>query len=169
MTPRFVIEALSARHDRAGFSCGVEAIDRYLQVQASQDMRRRISNCFVAVPEDASGVAGYYTLAASSIPLGEIPPALSRKLPRYPLLPAVLIGRLAVDGRFAGRSLGSALLYDAIARSARADPAVFALIVDAKDETAANFYRHFGFQTFAGRPMSLYLPTATGAKLIAER
>ena len=168
MSARFVIEPLSARHDRTNFTCGIEALDRYLQLRANQDMKRRVSNCFVAVPEGGSGIAGYYTLAASGIPLGEIPPALARKLPRYPLLPAVLVGRLAVDRHFAGQSLGATLLYDAIARSARADPAIYALIVDAKDENAASFYRHYGFQTFAGRPMSFYLTMATGAKLISE-
>jgi GNAT superfamily N-acetyltransferase len=168
VTDRFVVEPLSGRHERSPFDCGVIELDRYLKQQASQDMRRRISNCFVAVRDGENEVAGYYTLAASGIPLAECPPALARKLPRYPLLPAVLIGRLAVDTRSAGRSLGSALLYDAIKRCAGTDSAVFALIVDAKDEKAANFYRHFGFQAFADRPLSLHLPMATATKLMAE-
>lgn len=164
MTDRFVIEPLSSQHERTAFSCGTEALDGYLHAQANQDIRRHISNCFVAVPEGTNIVAGYYTLAASSIPVAEIPPELSRKLPRYPVLPAALIGRLAVDRRFASQSLGSALLYDAIARTLRADPAVFALIVDAKDEIAGNFYMRFGFRPFASRPLSFFLPTATAAK-----
>lgn len=166
MTIGFTIEPLSARHDRAGFACGVEALDRYLQTQVNQDIRRHISNCFVAVPRTASNVAGYYTLAASSIPVGDIPPELSRKLPRYPVLPAVLIGRLAVDRKFAGQSLGSALLYDVVVRTLRADPAAYAIIVDAKDEAAANFYARFGFESFAGRPLRLFLPLATASKLL---
>ncbi|MBI3759695.1 MAG: GNAT family N-acetyltransferase [Deltaproteobacteria bacterium] len=168
MTDQFVIEPLSSRHGRAAFSCGVEPLDRYLQTQANQDIRRHISNCFVAVPEGVNGVAGYYTMAASSIPVGEIPPELSRKLPRYPVLPAVLIGRFAVDRRFTGQSLGSALLYDVIARTLRADPAVFALIVDAKDEIAGNYYMRFGFRPFASRPLSFFLPMGTAAKLIEK-
>lgn len=168
MTGPFVIEPLSARHDRAAFSCEIGALVEYLQTQAGQDIRRRISNCFVAVPEGETNVAGYYTLAATSIPLTEIPAELARKLPRYPVIPAVLIGRLAVDRHFAGHGLGSALLYDAIIRSLRADPAVYALIVDAKNERAAKFYRRFGFRPFAGKPLGLFLPMATAEKLIEK-
>jgi ribosomal protein S18 acetylase RimI-like enzyme len=162
----FVIEPLSSKHDRGQFACGIEPLDRYLQTQAGQDIRRRISNCFVAVPDDAKVIAGYYTLAAASIPIDDLPAELSRKLPRYPVLPAALIGRLAVDRNYLRRSLGSALLYDGIIRTMRADPAIFTLIVDAKDEIAANFYKRFGFQPFASRPLSFFLPIATAAKLI---
>lgn len=168
MTDAFAIELLAGRHDRSAFSCGVEALDGYLRTQATQDIRRHVSNCFVAVPEGTNGIAGYYTLAASSIPVTDIPSELSRKLPRYPVLPAILIGRLAVDRRFARRSLGSALLYDAIARALRADAAGFALLVDAKDEAAANFYKRFGFRALASRPLSSFLPMATAAKLTSE-
>jgi ribosomal protein S18 acetylase RimI-like enzyme len=168
VTVSFVIEPLSSKHDRARFACGVEPLDRYLQTQAGQDIRRRISNCFVAVPEEASTIAGYYTLAGSSIPIGDLPAELSRRLPRYPVLPAALIGRLAVDRRYMRKSLGPALLYDAIGRAMRADPAVFALIVDAKDETAADYYKRFGFQPFASRTRSLFLPLTTAVKLITK-
>jgi ribosomal protein S18 acetylase RimI-like enzyme len=165
LTAKFLIEPLSSGHDRRRFACGVDALNRYLQMQAGQDIRRRISNCFVAVPEGTSIIAGYYTLAAGSIPVGDVPAELSRKLPRYPVLPAALVGRLAVDREYAGRSLGSALLYDALSCAMRAEPAIFALVVDAKDENVANFYRHFGFQVFASRKLSLFLPIATAAKL----
>lgn len=168
MTDSFIIEPLSSRHDRAAFTCGIEPLDRYLQTQVNQDIRRRISNCFVAVPVGGKSVAGFYTLSASSIPLTEVPTELSGRLPRYPLLPAALVGRLAVDRQFIRRSLGSALLYDAISRTMRADPAIFALVVDAKDEIAANYYKRFGFQPFASRPLSFFLPLATAAKLIAK-
>ncbi len=165
---QFVIEPLSARHERAAFSCGIEPLDRYLRTQANQDIRRHIANCFVAVPERGKSVAGYYTLAASSILIGEVPPEMARRLPRYPLIPTVLIGRLAVDRQFARQSLGSALLYDAVARTMRADPAVFAVVVDAKDEIAGNFYTRFGFRPLASRPLSFFLPVATAAKLIEK-
>jgi GNAT superfamily N-acetyltransferase len=95
--------------------------------------------------------------------VAEIPAELSRRLPRYPLLPAVLIGRLAVDRQFMRRSFGSALLYDAVSRAWRADPAVYTLVVGAKDELAADFDRRFGFQAFAGTPPTLFLPLATAA------
>ena len=169
MTAPFVLKPLSADHDRTSFSCGVDALDRYLQHHAGQDIRRRISNCFVATPQDSPAViAGYYTLAAASIPVTDLPEATAKRLPRYPVLPAVLIGRLAVDEQYRGRSLGAALLFDAIQRTLAADPAAFAVIVDAKDKRAAAFYQHFGFQPFSSRPASLFLPLATAAKLFSD-
>lgn len=160
MTQSFRIEALASTHDRLNFSSGVEPLDRYLRELASQDIKRRVSNCFVAL-DDAGAIAGYYTFAATSLPLTELSPEETRRLPRYALLPAGLIGRLAVDRRFQRRRLGGALIMDAAARSARADPAIFALIVDAKDDAAVAFYQHLQFRRFASRPQSLFLPLAT--------
>jgi ribosomal protein S18 acetylase RimI-like enzyme len=129
----------------------VDALDRYLRAQAGQDMRRRIANCFVAAPLDTTSVAGYYTLSAASIPVVDLPEDVSRRLPRYPVIPAALIGRLAVDRQYRRRGLGAALLFDALERAIRADAAVFAVIVDAKDETAPAFYARYGFRRFASR------------------
>lgn len=129
-------------------------------------MRRRVSNCFVAVVQGSAAIAGYYTLAASSLQLAEIAANDAKKLPRYPIVPAALVGRLAVDRRFAGAGLGSTLLADAMMRAARADPAVYALVVDAKDDTALAFYRHLGFTPFETRAMSLYLSIAGARKVI---
>lgn len=166
MTASFIIRSLAPEHDRQAFSCGVDALDRYMQNQAGQDVRRRISNCFIASPAEGAVIAGYYTLAATSIPVLDLPEAETKRLPRYPVLPAALIGRLAVDRRYRGRDLGAALLFDAIQRAVRAEAAVFTMVVDAKDEGAAAFYRHFGFTPFASRPMSLFLPIATAMKLL---
>ncbi|HEY5209158.1 MAG TPA: GNAT family N-acetyltransferase [Stellaceae bacterium] len=165
MTAPFVIMPLSPNHDRLAFSCGVAALDAYLHRQAGQDVRRRVANCFVAILPDARLIAGYYTLSAASIPVTDLPPALAHRLPRYPIVPTALVGRLAVDRQYAKRGLGGALLFDALERAANADPAIFALVVDAKDAHAADFYRHFGFQPFASRPMSFFLALATAAKL----
>jgi ribosomal protein S18 acetylase RimI-like enzyme len=164
----FVIAPLAAAQDRQTFSCGAEPLDRYLRTQATQDVRRHIANCFVASPLQSNAVAGYYTLSAASIPMTGLPAEQARKLPRYPVLPAALIGRLAVDRRHQGRQLGAALLFDAIARTIRADAAVFALVVDAKDEAAARFYRHHGFEAFSGRAARMFLPVAT-ARRVVER
>jgi len=166
VTATFSISSLSSEHDRLAFSCGVDALDRYLQMQASQDMRRHISNCFVASPTGTTVIAGYYTLAAASIPVVDLPEDVTKRLPRYPVLPAALIGRLAVDQNYRNRALGGALLFDAIERAMRAEPAVFAVIVDAKDEDAAAFYRHFGFKSLDSRPLGLFLPAATAMKLM---
>ena len=105
-------------------------------------------------------IAGYYTLAASSIRLAELPKAVSKKLPRYPSVPAVRMGRLAVDGHFKGRGLGGALLADALERTARAEIAACALVVDAKDEMAKQFYFHHGFMALPEAPLTLFLPLA---------
>ena len=141
-------------------------LDRYFQTQVSQDIRRRLTNCFVAT--DPTGlVAGFYTLAATSIPMTDLPEAEAKRLPRYPLVPAGLIGRLAVSSARHGQGLGAALIIDAIGRTLRADPAIFALVVDAKDEYAVRFYVHLGFQRFSGREMTLFLPLAAAAKALA--
>jgi len=163
LTEEFTFEPLSPAHDRAGFSCAVAALDRYFRELATQDIRRRVSNCFVAL-DRAGKVAGYYTFAATSLPLPELTPEQARRLPRYSALPACLIGRLAVDQAFRGRGLGSALIVDAIGRAMRAEPAIFALIVDAKDEVALGFYEHLGFHRFVSRPMTLYLPITEAAR-----
>lgn len=162
----YLIEALSGDHDRAAFSCGVAALDRYLMSQASQDVRRRVAACYVAIDRDSTGIAGYYTIATSSLPLTEIAADTAKRLPRYPLVPAVRIGRLAVAECHRGKGLGAALLIDGIARTLRAEIPAFAVVVDAKDASAIAFYRHHGFLAFASAPMSLYLPLATAARAL---
>lgn len=165
MADGFRVEPLTAAHDKSGFCCGVAVLDRYIRELATQDIRRQISNCFVAC--DAAGaIAAYYTFAAASFPMPDLPPEDAKRLPRYALLPAGLIGRLAVDQRFRGRRLGNALVIDAARRAAGADPAVYALVVDAKDEPAALFYEHLGFRRFVSRPMSLFLPVATAMRAV---
>jgi ribosomal protein S18 acetylase RimI-like enzyme len=164
VTGRFRIEVLAPEHERAGFTCGSDALDRYLREQATQDMRRRTSVCYVAIDEQSSAVGGYYTLAASSVPLTDLAEPLAKKLPRYPLIPVVRIGRLAVSIAFQGRQLGAALLWDAGVRAMRSGMGVFALVVDAKDEAAAAFYRHHGFNLLGSHPLTFVLPIATLAK-----
>lgn len=164
MTFPFAIEPLANHHDRASFSSGVEALDRYLVAQATQDMRRRIAGCYVAIETATKQIAGYYTIAATSMPLSDVSAKLAKKLHRYPLVPSIRLGRLAVALAHQGKGLGAALLIDAIERSLRSDIVAFAVVVDAKDETAAKFYRHHGFEAFASVPMSLYLPLAEAAR-----
>lgn len=141
----FRLEVLRAEHDRKAFSCGVEPLDRYFSEQATQDIRRRVSACYVAIDEATSAIAGYYTLAAGGVPLDEMPSQLAKRLPRYASVPVVRMGRLAVDQHYRGKKLGAALLWDAVLRATRSEIAAFALVVDAKDTTAADFYRHHGF------------------------
>ncbi len=161
MTGSFLIEPLGPGHDRASFTSGVDALDRYLREQATQDVRRHVTACYVAVESPGARIAGYYTLAAGGIPLTDLPEPLARRVPRYPSVPVVRMGRLAVDQAYRGRKLGSALLWDAGTRALRSEIAAFALVVDAKDEQAAAFYRHHGFVAFGSQPRQLVLPLAT--------
>ncbi len=155
-------------HDRKLFDSGSNPLDRYLREQVSQDIRRRVAACFVAVTDDQR-VAGYYTLASASAPLGDLPEDTARKLPRYPTVPAVRMGRLAVERAFKGKGLGGALLADALQRASQSEIAAFALIVDAKDEGAAAFYRHHGFVAFPSATLRLFLPLAGVTALTGER
>jgi predicted N-acetyltransferase YhbS len=89
-----------------------------------------------------------------------MPVRLAKRLPRYPAVPVARLGRLAVAGAYHGRKLGSALLWDAVQRASRSEVAVYALVVDAKDEVAESFYPHHGFVPFGGTPGTLVLPLA---------
>jgi GNAT superfamily N-acetyltransferase len=159
------IELLDERHDRAAFESGVEPLDRYLRTQASQDMRRRIASCFVLVDESPAPL-GYYTIAATSLVLTDLPEALARRLPRYPLVPATLLGRLAVDRRHRGRGFGQHMLLDAFARALRSEIATYAIVVDAKDQQAAAFYRAHQFLPLT-TDRRLFIPMAEIARLFA--
>lgn len=158
MTAPFRLEALAPHHDRNGFACGVAALDQYFAERVTQDMRRRLTACYVVIEAATSRVAGYYTLAAAGIPVGELPQSIVKRLPRYPSIPVARLGRLAVDRDYRGQRLGSAMLWDAVTRAARSEVAVFALIVDAKDEQAEAFYRHQGFAPFGLIARQLFLP-----------
>lgn len=159
----FLLSPLDAAHDRAAFRCDSEPLNRYLRDQVTQDIRRRIAACFVALA-DEQRIAGYYTLASASVLLADLPASIGKKLPRYPSVPAVRMGRLAVDQAFKGQGLGGALLADALDRAARSEIAAFAMIVDAKDETAAAFYQHHGFIALPDSSRTLFLPLATAGR-----
>ena len=110
MTAPFRVEVLGPGHARDTFSYGVEVLDQYLLSQASQDVRRRLSACYVALKVASGRLAGYYTLAAGRVPLNDLPPELTKRPPRYPSVPVARVGRLAVDGAFHVRELVGALL-----------------------------------------------------------
>jgi len=146
--------------NRTAFKCGSIPLDRYLQQQVTQDIRRKVAACFVALT-DENRIAGYYTLAASSVLLTDLPPSLGKKLPRYPTVPAVRMGRLAVNLDFKGVGLGGSLLADALTRAANSEIAAYAMVVDAKDKKAADFYQHHGFIPLPSSALTLFLPLAT--------
>ncbi|WP_455289811.1 GNAT family N-acetyltransferase [Cupriavidus necator] len=158
----FPIAMPDAVHDRSQFPCGTPALDRYLREQVSQDIRRRAAACFVAL-SDARRIAGYYSLSTASVPLANLPDPVRRKLPRYATVPAIRMGRLAVDVQFKGDGLGGALMVNALRRAASSEIAAVVLGVNAKDERAATFYRHHGFLRLRDTPLTLFLPVATVA------
>jgi ribosomal protein S18 acetylase RimI-like enzyme len=165
---RYRIEPLSSGHDRKEFACGSDALDRYIRTKVSQDVRRRLATCFVAVEEGSDAVAGFYTLAATSLVLADLPESQAMKLPRYPAIPAILLGRMGVATAAQGQGLGSALLSDAIRRTDESKIGAYALVVDAKDDAAKAFYEHFGFILVPGRSLRLILPMTTALKAMGR-
>lgn len=168
--PDLRVEALAPHHDRDALSCGVDSLDRYLRSQAGQDVRRKANGVFILVATDAvETVLGYYTLCATSLPQGEVPAAARRYIPRYPLVSATLIGRLAVSRARQGGGLGSVLLADAVQRASASAETVGSsmLVVDALNERAAAFYESFGFQPLP-ESLRLVLPMRSIEKLLAR-
>lgn len=159
---RYLIRQLDAAVDVAPFNCGTSPLDEYIRRYASQDVRKNVARVFVATPENQpERLAGFFTLSAGSVNCSELPPAMARKLPRYPV-PVALIGRLAVDIQFQGQGLGAILLADACHKVVQASEvlAVVGIVVDAKDQTTAAFYSHFGFIPLPGRLDRFLLPTS---------
>ncbi len=169
MTRPFRIEALDPKRDRKGFDCGVEPLDNYFQVRVGQDIRRRVTACYVAIDNANEHIAGYYTLAAYGVTITDLPVEVIKKLPRYPTIPAVKVGRLAVDQDYRGKKLGGAMLFDAIKRTCNSGIAAYALIVDAKDNNAVAFYKHFGFQRFKDQQQTLFIPIDAALKKLTEK
>jgi ribosomal protein S18 acetylase RimI-like enzyme len=164
--PRFAVEPLGEKHDRVAFSCGVEVLDSYLHRQAGQDARKRAAAPFVATP-DGRTIAGYYTLSQYAIGLDAIPDEVAKRLPKYPMVPATLLGRLAVSSEFRGQGLGETLLMDALHRSLTSSKQVASagIMVDSKDESGAAFYRKYGFIELPKIERRLFLPMGTVEQL----
>lgn len=149
---------LSSGMDKNGFACGEAALDTYLQRQAGQDMKRGFATVIAAGAEtDPNKIIGYYTLSAASVVLDNIPEGAARNMPRYPNVPAVRLGRLAVDSTMQGKHIGSLLVLDALRRSCRNELAWALFLVDAKDERVAAFYEKFLFQRFAENSLRLWM------------
>lgn len=158
--------ALLGKQDRRAFASGAEMLDRYFRERVTQDVRRRITACFIALDDDGDNdgaIAGFYTLAATSLLLDALPPERARGLPRYPVVPAVLLGRLAVATAYQGKRLGGALVADALLRAAQSEVMAHAMLVEAKDEQAARFYEHLGFARLIDDRLRLIRPLASPA------
>lgn len=158
--PTLVIELLDRSHNRSKFDCGIASLNHYLQRQANQDIKQRLSRIFVArTPENKSRVAGFYTLSAISIDLSALPEKVAKKLPKHPV-PAALIGRLAVDLVAQNTGCGRMLLADAVKRTIAVsdDIAIYAMVVDAINQQAEAFYQRYGFTPLAHGSGRLFLP-----------
>lgn len=157
--PQFRVEILDpAVHRRKEFSCESPELTEFLRTRARKEAKSRTSACFVLVPvADPGQIAGYYTLSATSIELEKLPVELTKKLPRYPRLPATLLGRLARALAFKGQGIGDLLMVDALNRSYENSSVIgsVAVVVDPKDAPAAKFYGPFGFQPLDGQKMFL--------------
>jgi GNAT superfamily N-acetyltransferase len=154
--PEYRVEPLGASHDRAGFSCGVAELDRYIQQQAGQDLKRKLAAVFV-LTADSREIAGFYTLSASSILAAALPPDLANRLPRFPL-PVTLLGRMGVVRSKQGFGFGQFLLFHALERAWRGSHEIgcWAVIVDAK-AGARDFYLKHSFRPFPAEPDRLFL------------
>lgn len=169
-TPDLAIAPLGDSHDRTGFTCGVESLDRYLQTQAGQDVRRRANGVFVLTDKAAPDrVLGFYTLCATALPPGEVPEAARKHIPRYPLVSATLIGRLAVASDRQGQRLGAVLLADALRRALASAETVGSsmVVVDALDDGAASFYAAHGFVRLPAS-LRLVLPMRLVERMVAS-
>ena len=156
--PQFTIVRLAAAHDRTNFASGDEPLDRFIKQQAVQEMRDRVCADFVATPvHDATRVIGFYTLSPAILPARDVPEGLRTRLPRYPELPAALLGRLAVHEAYRGKGLGSLLVANALRRiEAQRDLPVMFLVVDAYEQ-ARGFYLRLGFAPIINSDARLFI------------
>ena len=141
-------ENLNSKHRKKEFSCGKDMLDNYFQKQANQDIKRKLSACFILNDKETDLVKGYYTLAQNSLDQNLIPVQFQKKLPNsYKSIPTTLLGRLAIDNRFQGKGVGKLLLIDALRRSYEISKSIgsFAVVVDPIDKDAVQFYAKYGF------------------------
>ena len=162
MEPSLFVEPLGKHHDRSSFSCGEPELDDWFRHRAGQDERRNVARVFVAIDRNL-GVVGFYTVSAFAVEIGDVPTDIARKLPKYSAIPAALIGRLARDEKARGRGVGPFLVGDAIKRILAVAPsiAVFAIVVEAKGDSAVRFYESLGFRRFQVNARRLYLLSST--------
>jgi GNAT superfamily N-acetyltransferase len=157
------------KHDRAVFSCGVAALDEWFRLRAGQDEKRNVARVFVAL-DDQGGIVGFYSLSSFTLAIADLPPEHAKRPPRYDVIPAALIGRLARHEKVRGEGVGDLLLADAVRRviGAARSLAVFAIVVETTDEKAAVFYHDFRFVPFPNRPLRLFMPASEAAEAMSR-
>lgn len=162
-------EPLAKHHDRSLFQCGEPTLDEWFQRRAGQDERRNVARIFVAL-DDASQIVGFYSLSAFTLSLDEVPENIAVKLPRYDHIPAALIGRLARHEKSRGTGIGELLIADALHRiiNVAHELAVFAIVVEAKNERASAYYQSLGFIPFPTHADRLFMLTSTAAAALKK-
>lgn len=163
-----ISEPLNSKHKKSEFSCGKEMLDNYLHKQASQDVKRKLSVCFVIKEVETDLIKGYYTLSNNSIPLELVPNEIRKKLPRsYEAIPTTLLGRLAIDNKFQAQGIGKLILIDALKRSYELSKTIgsFAVVVDPIDKDAERFYDKYGFIKLPDSG-KMFLPMKTIGQLL---
>lgn len=152
------------KQSRTGFHCGNQRIDDYFQKQVSQDVKRRYAICYLLM-DDKDNIAGFYTLSSCHILLSDVPSEFKKKLPCYPTVPAARIGWLARNQKFHGGGVGKLLVIDALKRVAQSGVGMYAILVDAIDDKAADFYLNLGFEPLIEKTDTLFLPIETAQQL----
>lgn len=168
MHPSFLIEPLGPHHDRAAFSCGNASLDDFIKTKARKENELGYCAVFILIKEQRStSIVGYYSLSSHTVTLDGIDAASRKKLPKYPVVPTTLIGRLARDLRFHGFGAGEFLLIDALKRALQSSQQVgsYAVTVDAIDDAAIAFYAKYGFVPLIGHRNRLFLPMASIKRL----
>ena len=162
------IELLTNNHDKQSFSCGIHSLDNYLKEQATQYMRRSLATTYVLTLANTCTILGYFTLSATSINLQSLPEEISKKLPRHPTVPAILIGRLAASQAYQGKGYGELLLIHALKESLQLSKKIglYAVVVDAENERVISFYKRYEFIEFPECDHKLFLPMKTISKLL---
>lgn len=150
---------LDGSHDRTVFDCGVAALNLYLRNYALQNQKRGIVRNYVTTHVESKVIVGYSSLVYASLDQKLLPTKFVKGLGKYDI-PVMLLARLAIDRREQGHGLGKALLKDAILRTMQAAEiaGLKLLLVHAKDEAAADFYRKHGFEPVPDDPLKLFLP-----------
>jgi ribosomal protein S18 acetylase RimI-like enzyme len=157
----FQIVSLDTSHERNTFDCGVPELNDFLKTKARQNQDKGMNRTFVAICQEdlPKKILGFYCISSGQVNLEMLPETLRKRLPRHPV-PIARIGRLAVDLAARGQRLGELLLVDALKRieNLSSQIGIFAVVVDAKNKNAVNFYLKYGFTHFKNENKVLFLP-----------
>lgn len=158
-TSKYSFTKLNEDFEIDKFKCGVSSLDHFLRNFALLNQKNNISQTYILHPKDKKGIVGYYSISSTNVIKKELPYTITGDLPNYPI-PCMLIGRLAVDRKYQKMGFGKYLLYDALKRAVVISDIIgcYAVIVDALDKIASDFYKKYGFKEFGEKEFSLFIP-----------